>query len=102
VMKSLHHLRHRGHDIILFHVLDEAEAHFPFDGLIEFKEVEGAGRLTLDARNMRGDYLKSLAEFKDFYTHECARASIDYVPMDTSVNFDKALMQYLLQRQRRF
>jgi uncharacterized protein (DUF58 family) len=102
VMKSLHHLRHRGHDIILFHVLDEAEAHFPFDGLIEFKEVEGAGRLTLDARNMRGDYLKSLAEFKDFYTEECARASIDYVPMDTSVNFDKALMQYLLQRQRRF
>jgi uncharacterized protein (DUF58 family) len=102
VMKSLHHLRHRGHDIILFHVLDEAEAHFPFDGLIEFKEVEGPGRLTLDARNMRGDYLKSLAEFKDFYTRECARANIDYVPTDTSVNFDKALMQYLLQRQRRF
>jgi len=102
VMKSLHHLRHRGHDIILFHILDEAEAHFPFDGLIEFKEVEGTGRLTLDARNMRGDYLKSLAEFKEFYKRECARANIDYVPMDTSVNFDRALMEYLLQRQRRF
>ena len=102
VMKSLHHLRHRGHDIILFHVLDEAEAHFPFDGLIEFKEVEGSRRLTLDARNMRGDYLKSLAKFKDFYKNECAKANIDYVSMDTSVNFDKALMEYLLQRQRRF
>jgi uncharacterized protein (DUF58 family) len=102
VMKSLHHLRHRGHDIILFHILDEAEAHFPFDGLIEFKEVEGDGRLTLDARNMRGDYLKTLGEFKDFYRTECAKASIDYVPMDTSVNFDRALMEYLLQRQRRF
>jgi uncharacterized protein (DUF58 family) len=102
VMKSLHHLRHRGHDIILFHILDEAEAHFPFDGLIEFKEVEGTGKLTLDARHMRGDYLKSLAEFKHFYKTECAKAAIDYVAMDTSVNFDKALMEYLLQRQRRF
>ena len=102
VMKSLHHLRHRGHDIILFHILDEAEAHFPFEGLIEFQEVEGPGKLTLDARNMRGDYLKSLAEFKEFYKRECARAAIDYVAMDTSVNFDRALMEYLLQRQRRF
>jgi len=102
VMKSLHHLRHRGHDIILFHILDEAEAHFPFDGLIEFKEVEGTGKLTLDARHMRSDYLKSLAEFQDFYKTECARAAIDYVPMDTSVNFDRALTEYLLQRQRRF
>ncbi|HYV39797.1 MAG TPA: DUF58 domain-containing protein [Gemmataceae bacterium] len=102
VMKSLHHLRHRGHDIILFHILDEAEAHFPFDGLIEFKEVEGSGKLTLDARNMKGDYLRSLAEFKNFYKNECAKAAIDYVAMDTSVNFDKALMEYLLQRQRRF
>ena len=30
------------------------------------------------------------------------KARIDYVPIDTSINFDKALMEYLLQRQRRF
>ena len=33
---------------------------------------------------------------------DCARAAIDYVAIDTSVNFDRALMEYLLQRQRRF
>jgi uncharacterized protein (DUF58 family) len=102
VIKSLHELRHRGHDIMLFHVLDEAEVHFPFEGLIEFQEVEGTGKLMLDARNMRGDYLKSVSEFQDLYRTECARAGIDYVPMDTSISFDRALMEYLLQRQRRF
>src|SRR5438874_2533502 len=35
VLEGLHHLRHRGHEIILFHILDEAEVHFPFEGLIE-------------------------------------------------------------------
>jgi len=102
VLESLHHLRHRGNEIILFHILDEAEVHFPFEGVIEFEDVEDDQRLTLDARSMRPDYLKSLSEFQDYYRGECSRANIDYVAMDTSVSFDRALMEYLLQRQRRF
>ncbi len=102
VLESLHHLRHRGNEIILFHILDEAEVHFPFEGVIEFQDVEDEQKLTLDARNMREDYLKSLAEFQEFYRSECAKANIDYVPIDTSVNFDRALMGYLLQRRKRF
>jgi uncharacterized protein (DUF58 family) len=102
VLESLHHLRHRGNEIILFHILDEAEVHFPFEGIIEFEDVEAPQKLTIDARNMRGDYLQSLAEFQTFYREECAKANIDYVAMDTSVSFDKALLEYLIQRQRRF
>src|SRR4051812_21664894 len=102
VLQSLHHLRHRGNEVILFHVLDEAEVHFPFEGVIEFEDVEDHNRLTIDARGMRRDYLQAVGEFQAFYQRECAKAGIDYVPMDTSVNFDKALMQYLLQRQKRF
>jgi uncharacterized protein (DUF58 family) len=102
VLESLHHLRHRGNEVILFHILDEAEVHFPFEGVIEFEDVEEERKLTLDARGMKQDYLKSLGEFQDFYRTECAKANIDYVPMDTSVSFDRALMEYLLQRQKRF
>jgi uncharacterized protein (DUF58 family) len=29
ILESLYRLRHGGHDVILFHVLDEAEVHFP-------------------------------------------------------------------------
>jgi uncharacterized protein (DUF58 family) len=102
ILESLHHLRHRGNEIILFHILDEAEAQFPFEGLIEFEDVESADRLTVDARGMRSDYLQALAELQGRYREECARVNIDYVPIDTSVSFDRALMQYLLQRQRKF
>src|SRR5262245_17985696 len=102
VLDSLHHLRHRGHDIILFHILDEAEVKFPFNGVIEFEDVEDHDRLTLDAHGMRTDYLQAVAEFQELYREECSRANIDYVSMDTSVSFDRALMGYLLQRQKRF
>jgi len=44
IMQSLHQLRHRGHDVIVFHILDEAEVHFPFEGLVEFKDARKIAR----------------------------------------------------------
>jgi uncharacterized protein (DUF58 family) len=102
VLQSLHHLRHRGHEVILFHILDEAEVHFPFEGVVEFEDVEEHAKLTLDARGMRSDYVQAVKEFQEDYRRECAKAQVDYVATDTSVSFDKALLEYLLQRQRRF
>jgi uncharacterized protein (DUF58 family) len=102
VIKALHHLRHKGNEVILFHILDEAEVHFPFTGIVEFEDVESPERMTLDAKGMRDDYLGALSEFQQSYRQECSKAGVDYVAMDTSVNFDKALLEYLIQRQRRF
>jgi uncharacterized protein (DUF58 family) len=102
VMRSLHQLRHRGHDIIVFHILDEAEVHFPFDGLIEFKDAEANQKMTLDAAGMKPDYLEAVRQFRGKYKEECSRAGIDFVAMDTSVGFDKALLEFLMQRQKRF
>ncbi len=102
VIEALHHLRHRGHEIILFHILDEAEVSFPFEGLVEFADLETPEKLTLDAKGMRADYLEEVADFRRTYREVCSRAGIDYVGVDTDVTFDKALMEYLLQRQRRF
>jgi uncharacterized protein (DUF58 family) len=102
VLQALHHLRHGGNEVILFHILDEAEVHFPFDGVCEFEDVEDHAKLTVDAQGMRDDYLRSLSEFQAFYRTECAKANIDYVGIDTSVSFDKALLEYLTQRRRRF
>ncbi len=73
ILQSLHHLRHRGHEIILFHILDEAEVHFPFEGVVEFEDVEDNRKLTLDARSMRPDYVRSLEAFRGRYRTDCAR-----------------------------
>jgi len=32
----------------------------------------------------------------------CSQSRIDYVPLDTSVPYDKALTEYLLSRRNRF
>src|SRR5262245_6748375 len=93
VVRALHHLRHRGNEVILFHILDEAEVRFPFEGLTEFEDPEDARRLTVDARGMREDYLAALQEFRAGLQAECNGCGVDYVPTDTSVSFDKALLE---------
>jgi uncharacterized protein (DUF58 family) len=102
LFQSLFGLRHRGHEVILFHILDEAEVKFPFEGMVEFEDCESHDRLTLDAKGIRADYLASLSDFQKHLREEATKANIDYVSMDTSVGFDKALLEYLVQRQRRF
>lgn len=102
VIGSLNLLRHAGHDVILFHVLDEAEVNFPFDGLVDFQDPESGESLMVDAAGIRRDYLETLAEMRENYKQKCRRAGVDYVPLDTSLPFDRALVEYLSQRQARF
>ncbi len=101
VLDALYRLRHGGHDVILFHVLDEAEVRFPFRGMVELEDPENQRRLSLDADSFRKDYLEEVEAFREKYRRECAHARIDYVAIDTSMQFDRALTEYLANRVAR-
>jgi len=102
LLQALYRLRHAGHEIILFHILDEAEVHFPFTGLTEFEDVETEARIIGPGEGLREGYIAAIAEFRQRWRDDCGAAGVDFVPMDTSIGFDKALLEYLIQRQRRF
>ena len=102
VLQSLRRLRHAGHDVILFHILDEAETSFPFQGVVELEDPETNDRLQIDATAFQQDYRAEVAAFCDEYLRECFQSGIDYVGLDTSMQFDKALVEYLFSRRARF
>jgi len=102
VIDALHHLRFRGHDLILFQVLDVEEVQFPFVGLRRFQDVESPASVVADPEAIRTDYLAALRAFIDRYRAEAAGLRADFVQVDTSMTFDKALVQFLIDRQRRF
>jgi uncharacterized protein (DUF58 family) len=102
VREALLRLRHRGHDVILFHILDEAEVRFPFEGTVELTEPEAGDKMVIDAEAARRDYVAGVEAFREEYRATCFRAGIDYVPLDTSMQFDRALMEYLVSRRTRF
>ncbi len=99
VIAALRRLRHGGHDVILFHVLDQAEVAFPFEGLVELHDPESGETIEIDADGYRRDYLDEIEAFRSMYERECRQSHIDYVPLDTSMPFDRALTGYLANRR---
>ncbi len=102
IREALMRLRHGGHDVILFHILDEAEVRFPFEGMVELDDPETASKLVIDADAARTGYVQAVEAFREEYRAWCFRAGVDYVQLDTSMQFDKALLEYLHSRQARF
>lgn len=102
VISALARLRYGGNDVIVFHVMDEAEVNFPYEGPVQFEDAESGETISVDASGLRADYLQQLEEFRETYREGLSNLRIDYVPLDTSMPFDRALTEYLLQRQSRF
>ncbi len=102
IIESLRILRYAGHDVIVFHVLDEAEVSFPFSGSVDLLEPESGNRQVVDASGIRASYLEAVQELRDRFQKECLAIGADYLALDTSMPFDKALTEYLFQRQARF
>jgi uncharacterized protein (DUF58 family) len=98
VLRALHHFRARKHEVLLFHVLDRAEREFPFQALADFVDLETGERLLVDPRYARKEYLRELEAFCTAFRREAAEGLAEYVPVDTSVPFERALGAYLARR----
>ena len=100
VMTALKHFRHKGHDVIVMQLLDPLERSFAFDGDAIFKDLETREELMTQPWHIQKAYQQSMQEFLDFYKRQCRDNNIDYVLIDTSTPFDKALFEYLNKRKR--
>ena len=58
--------------------------------------------MIVDADGIRRDYLEAVDELRQQFRRECLNMGADYVALDTSMPFDRALVEYLSQRQARF
>ncbi|MCB9845828.1 MAG: DUF58 domain-containing protein [Phycisphaeraceae bacterium] len=60
IKTALARLRHRGHDLICFQIIDKAEETFEFTGPAPFEGLEGEARLRVDPRALRRAYLEAI------------------------------------------
>lgn len=100
VMTALKHFRHRKHEVIVFHILDPLEISFAFGGDAVFIDMESGDRIQTQPWHIRSEYRERIQAFLEAYKRECRQHRIDYVALDTSQSFDKALFNYLVMRKR--
>ena len=100
VLAAVGLLRARGHDVIVFHVLDPAELGFPFEEASGFEDLETGEQIPVIPAKLRDDYTRlvenHVAELKRRFTAN----RMDYALLDTSQPLDLALFSYLAARER--
>jgi uncharacterized protein (DUF58 family) len=100
VLGGLKHFRHRKHEVIVFHLLDESEIAFPFDEELAFVDMETQEEVIANARQIGARYKRSIESWTAEYKRQCHEHLVEYALLCTSTPYDVALTRYLEKRAR--
>ena len=103
-VKALRHLRHRGHEVVVLHVLDAAtERRFDLgDRPVRVRDLETGEERTLQPAQVREGYRAAAEAFVEGMARACRNAGVDYEALDTARPYADALRAYLDKRRRLF
>ena len=99
-LRGLQQLRFQGHEVIVFHILDQAELEFNFDGQVRFVGLEGSPTLELSPATIRKSYLAEFDAMKQRMKQACESTGSHYVLANTSQPLAEVLSGYLVFRHR--
>ena len=104
LLAALQHLKHKKHEVMLFHVTDhKTEFDFDFeDRPYEFTDAETGERIRLNPAAIRKEFRQRMsAEYHDLYL-KCAKLKIDLIEADINQPFDDVLKACLIKRKASF
>jgi uncharacterized protein (DUF58 family) len=96
LVNALHHLRRRGHDVLLLQILSQDELEFPFRTWTTFESMEDLADIRrLDPALVRATYLANLKAHLDAIRDATHRLEIRHAIVKTSQPLDAALAEVL-------
>jgi uncharacterized protein (DUF58 family) len=87
-------------EIILFHILDRAEVHLPFENVTHLEDAESGELLPVNLPELRREHDANLSAFRKYWEERCSRWGILYQPIDTGMNYVEVLFRLNDDRQR--
>ena len=99
--EGLGRLRFGGREVVVFHTLHGDELRFELEGRCRFVGLEGQNDLTLEAADLRLDYIDALHRYEERVEAICRAHHVERVVVDTGRDLASVLAAYLDERQRR-
>jgi len=102
VFLALQHLKHKKHEVLLFHVKDHAtEVDFEFeDRPYEFIDLESHQKIKVQPSEVKEFYKSGIANFYDQLKIKCGQLKIDFVEVDINQDYNVILQNYLIKRSK--
>jgi uncharacterized protein (DUF58 family) len=83
MLGSLKMLAARGHEVVIFHILDRDEIEFPFEEPVVFESMEDDRSLQVFPRQLRNAYLEEMRVFLDGTRRALAEGGLAYEQVRT-------------------
>ena len=101
LFKSLRHLRHAKHEVLVFHLLDKkTEQAFDFPNRpIILKDLETGEKVEVMPNQIRDQYRSQMEAFAKRFKQRCYEFKIDFIDVDIKTPYDKVLTDYLVKRR---
>jgi uncharacterized protein (DUF58 family) len=90
-LTALRYLRHRGHQVIVIHLMDPAEAELAGPPEVRFRDPESAATLVVRPRELARAYRDAVAREISAWRSACRRHGIAYHHVTTDMPFGTAL-----------
>jgi uncharacterized protein (DUF58 family) len=100
ILEAIGPLRFRGHDMIVFHVLDQAELNFEYADPSAFEDLESGEQIPIVPEALAAQYRELVQAHITALTERFTANRIDYSLINTSAPLDHALFTYLSTRER--
>lgn len=101
VRAALARVKHAGHDLIAFQVLDKAETEFRFRDALPFEGLEGEATLRIDPRALRKAYLDSINAHNSSVEKAVRALGYDYQRLGTHDWLGPPLAAFVARRNAR-
>jgi uncharacterized protein (DUF58 family) len=98
--RALNRLRHQGHEILVFHLLDPGEVELAGTGDAIFVDPETGDEIAARPLELRSEYREAVAAAIDEWRRSCGSRGIDYHPIVTDQPLALSLGEYLHTRAR--
>jgi hypothetical protein len=100
VLTALHYLRHRGHQVVVLHIMDPAELTLEGPPEACFKDPETGTSVTTRPRELRAVYQETVAGTIESWRSSCRGSGIGYHHVLTDVPFGQVLRRMAARRSR--
>lgn len=102
LFSALQHLKHKNHEVLIFHVTDHAtEKEFNFEERpYEFVDLESGSSIKLQPSQIREVYREKVNSFFHELYIKCGQYKIDLIQADIAQGIEPILMSYLTKRAK--
>lgn len=102
LFQAVQHLKHNGHEVIMFHVFDQSiELDFNLENRpFSIVDMETGEKVKIHSTELKSSYQKQITAYFNEIELRCKNHQVDFIKADINQSYHQILVNYLIKRKK--